>query len=152
MDHFAANSIYNRALSPFTQAGMILGAGLAINIFAKVINLAGLVEVAPRFYWKTSAAFLLLFAIFNSVYSLSTKNTMKYWGRSVYSFLGLAFVSGFFAFLLSGESLDEAGSIRWIYFVVTIGYLVFLSMVNLMRKIVEFAEREEWNQPRRRRR
>lgn len=38
---------------------------------------------------------------------------------------------------------------RWIYIVVTFGFLVFLSMVNFMKKIVEFAEKEEWNQPRR---
>ena len=152
MNHFTANSIYTKALSPYLQAGIIFGAGLVINVLAKVINLVGLLEVAGRFHWKTALAFLLLFSIFNSVYSLSTKNTMKYWGQSVYSFLGLAVVSGFFAYLMSGENLNDAGSMRWIYFVVTIGYLVFLSMVNLMRKIVEFAEREEWNQPRKRRR
>lgn len=32
--------------------------------------------------------------------------------------------------------------------VVTFGYLVFLSIVGFIKRIVEFAQREEWNQPR----
>ncbi|MGK0452465.1 MAG: hypothetical protein ACJAXE_003142, partial [Neolewinella sp.] len=36
---------------------------------------------------------------------------------------------------------------KWIYFVVTFGYLVFLSMIAFMKKIVEFAQKEEWNRP-----
>ena len=47
--------------------------------------------------------------------------------------------------------MSEAGSYRWIYIVVAIGYLVFLSLMAMLRKIVEFAQREEWNHPRIRR-
>ena len=152
MDQFVNSSIYNRAFSPYLQAAALFAAGFVINLIAKIINLVGLVDVSSRFHWKTAATFTLLFAIFNSVFSLSTKNTMKYWGQSIYSFLGLAFASGMVAYLFSSVSINEAGSYRWIFIVVTIGYLVFLSMVTFMRKIVEFAQREEWNQPRKRRR
>ena len=46
------------------------------------------------------------------------------------------------------RSMNEAGPYKWIYIVVTIGYLVFLCILSAMRKIVDFAQREEWNQPR----
>jgi hypothetical protein len=72
---------------------------------------------------------------------------MKYWGRSIYSFAGLAAASGLLAWGLSGLSISEAGSYKWIYFVVTFGYLVFLSMIAFMKQIVEFAQKEEWNKP-----
>ena len=89
--------------------------------------------------------------MFNSVFSLSAENMLKYWGRSIYSYLGLAFASGVAAYFFSAMSIDEAGSYRWIYIVLTIGYLVFLGMMAFMRQIVEFAQREEWNHPRIRR-
>ncbi len=140
-----------RAFNPFLQAAVTLGAALAVILGSKLIHLTGLIEVPTRFPWMTSAVFMLCFAVFNSVFSLSAKNMMKYYGRSVYSFLGLAVTSGLLAWLFSSMTISEAGSYRWIFLVVTIAYLVFMSMMSMMRKIVDFAQREEWNHPRIRR-
>ena len=140
-----------RAFNPVLQATVTLGAALAVIIGAKLIHLTGIIEVPSRFPWMTAAVFMLCFALFNSVFSLSAENMMKYWGRSVYSFMGLAVTSGLLAWLFSSLTISEAGSYRWIFIVVTIAYLVFLSMMSMMRKIVDFAQREEWNHPRIRR-
>ncbi|MDO8971491.1 MAG: hypothetical protein Q7U74_12430, partial [Saprospiraceae bacterium] len=75
---------------------------------------------------------------------------VKYWGASIYSYLALAFCTSMAAWGFSGIPLRDAGSYRWIYIVVTIGFIVFLSMVNMMKIIVKFAEKEEWNSPRKR--
>lgn len=99
-----------------------------------------------------AASFMLLFAVANSMFSLGTANIRVYFGQSIYAYMGLAAASGLVAWLLSSLSINEAGSYRWIYLVVTIGYGVFLSMMIVLRAIVEFAQREEWNQPRRRQR
>ena len=140
-----------RAFNPIHQALVALGAGIVVTLGGKLVNLTGIVDVPPRFPWMTAAVFMLCFALFNSVFSLSAKNTAQYWGRSIYSFMGLAFVSGLVAWLFSSLTIDEAGSYRWIFIVVTIAYLIFLSIVALMRQIVDFAQREEWNHPRIRR-
>jgi len=140
-----------RAFNPVLQASVTLGAALAVILGAKLIHLTGLIEVPSRFPWMTAAVFMLCYAVFNSVFSLSAKDMMQYWGRSVYSFLGLALASGLLAWLFSSLTISEAGSYRWIFIVVTIAYLVFLSMMSMMRKIVDFAQREEWNHPRIRR-
>lgn len=115
---------------------------------AKLIKFSGIIDVPARFPWMTAAVFMLCFAVFNSVFSLSAENMMKYWGRSVYSFMGLAVTSGMLAWLFSSMTISEAGSYRWIFIVVTMSYLVFLSMMAMMRRIVDFAQREEWNHPR----
>lgn len=133
------------------QAGVTLGAALLVILGAKLVNLSGIVDVPNRFPWMTAAVFMLCYALFNSVFSLSANNMMKYWGRSIYSFMGLAMASGLLAWLFSSMTISEAGSYRWIFIVVTMSYLVFLVMVALMRKIVDFAQREEWNHPRIRR-
>ena len=142
------SSFLAKALNPIIQAALALGAVLVFIGVAKLIHLTGLLAVEQDFPWMTAASFLLLFALFNSIFFLSSKNATRYWGRSMYSFMGLAVTSGLIAWGTSSLSISEAGSYWWIFIVVTVSYLVFLSMMNLMRKIVDFAQREEWTQPR----
>ncbi len=144
-------SIVDRMADPIYQALLCFGAALAIMLVSKLVQWTNIIAVGERFPWMTSATFILLFTMLNSVSSLSVKSMAKYWGRSIYSFMGLAVLSGLMAYLFSSLSINEAGSYRWIYFVLTFGYLVFLSIVTMMRQIVEFAQKEEWNHPRIRR-
>lgn len=142
---------YTKAYNPFIQAGIILGLVVIVILLSKMVNSLGIIEVGERFPWMTAASFMLFFAVFNSVISLSSKNLNRYWGRSIMAFMGLAVTSGLVAYFFSSIAINDAGSYRWIYIVVTFGYLVFLSLMGVMRNIVEFAQREEWNHPRLRR-
>lgn len=145
-------SLFERKIAPPKQAAWVFGGAVSLMLIAVGLDKTGLYPMERLFPWSMATAFTLLFAIFNSVMSLNADNAMKYWASSVYSYLGVAFANGLAAWGLSGVPLGEAESYRWIYIVVTVGFLVFLSMVNFMKKIVEFAQREEWNQPRQRRR
>jgi hypothetical protein len=93
---------------------------------------------------------MLFFALMNSLLSLKAPSFVKYWGVSIYSYIGLGLGTSLLAWGFSGIPLKEAESYRWIYIVVTVGFIVFLTLVNLMKVIVKFAEKEEWNQPRKR--
>jgi uncharacterized membrane protein len=84
----------------------------------------------------------------NSVFFLRVADTRKYWQDSMTSFIALGLVSMLIAWLLSGTSLGKAGSFRWIYTVLVIGYLVFISMMSFLKRIVTFAEQEDWQAPR----
>ncbi len=141
-------SLFENYYSPFLQTGMVLGLSILVHLGAKVINVLGIMEIGGKFHWMTAAAFMLFFAVFNSVFSLSSNDTNKYWLQSLLCFAGLAIVASLIAYFLSSIPINEAGSYRWIFTVVAIGYLVFLSMVGFMKRIVDFAQREEWNQPR----
>ncbi|MFK7933403.1 MAG: hypothetical protein AB8G22_07825 [Saprospiraceae bacterium] len=145
------SDFYEKAYNPFLQAGIILAGMITVVILSKLVNSTGLLDVGPKFAWMSAASFMLFFAVFNSVFSLSSKNLNRYWGRSIMAFMGLAAVMAGAAYLFSGMTIDEAGSYRWIFFVVTFGYLVFLSIMGAMKNIVEFAQKEEWNHPRIRR-
>ncbi|MBL7802648.1 MAG: hypothetical protein JNL02_02855 [Saprospiraceae bacterium] len=144
--------ILDQNLPPYKQAAMVAAGALVLMGGGWLLSAIGMLEMEPLFPWSIATAFSLLFAIFNSLMSLKAPNPMKYWGISMYSYLGLALVNGTAAWLISGIPLREAGTYRWIYIVVTFGFLVFLSLVNFVRRIVEFAEREEWTQPRKRQR
>lgn len=142
------DSFFDKVYNPILQAGLTYAGVLVMIAGGAIVKATGLLPVSPRFPWMCAAAFMLLFALFNSLFALATKDMGKYWGRSMYSFLGLAAIAGFTAYLTSSLTINEAGSFRWIYIVVTIGYLIFLGMVSLLRTIVDFAQKEEWNQPR----
>jgi len=62
----------------------------------------------------------------------------------------LAIVLSALSYLASSVAFNDAGTIRWIFYVLTFVYLVFLSILNFMKKIVSFAEREEWSAPKKR--
>ncbi|MBB4077828.1 MFS family permease [Lewinella aquimaris] len=141
-------SIFARRVDPVLQAGVILGIVLVVDVFSLIISGTNTVGVSNRFPWLCAASFMLFFALFNAVLSASAPNTARYWGRSLYSFMGLALGAGLLAWAFSGLTISEAGSYRWIYLVVTVGYLVFLGMISLIKNVVNFAQREEWNKPR----
>lgn len=145
-------SFFTKAYNPILQATIVLGAAIVVILCSRVVQATGLMEVGERFPWMTAASFMLFFSVFNSVFSLSAKDLNAYWTKSMLCFVGLALATGLVAYLFSSLPISEAGSYRWIYIVVTIGYLVFMSMMGFMKQIVEFAQREEWNQPRIRRR
>lgn len=146
-----ASSSYRKLTNPFYQAAIVLAAIILFNVGAVFFRSVGM-EVEARFHWTIAASFLLFFAAGNSIASLLSDNMDKYWTRSILSFAGVAVLAGFTAYLFSSLSMKEAGPYKWIYIVLTVGYLVFLSLIGFMRKIVEFAQREEWNQPRIRKR
>ncbi|MCC6726993.1 MAG: hypothetical protein IT258_21000 [Saprospiraceae bacterium] len=142
-----SHPIFAKLQNPIYQAVMLLAAVLVFNLGAIAFRAAGM-EIEQRFPWTIAASFLLFFAAMNAIMSIFTQNMDHYWSRSILSFIGLAAVSAIMAQLFSKLSMNEAGSYKWIYVVLTIGYLVFLLMLTAMRRIVDFAQKEEWNQPR----
>lgn len=143
----AETSIFERNIDPIHQAGGTLVLVFIFDVLGAGFGAATTDTVTSRWAWLVAASFMLFFALFNAIISAASKNILKYWGRSIYSFMGLAVGAGLLAWAFSGLPIGNAGSYKWIYFVVTFGYLVFLSMVAVMKKIVEFAQKEEWNRP-----
>lgn len=141
-------SVFSRRVDPVLQAAVILGIVFVVDVFSVIVSSTNTVGVSNRFPWLCAASFMLFFALFNAVLSAAAPNTPKYWGRSLYSFMGLALGAGLLAWAFSGLTIGEAGSYRWIYLVVTVGYLVFLGMISMIKNVVTFAQREEWNKPR----
>ena len=144
-------SDFKKIDNPIAQAVAIFAGAVVLMLGGWLLTVAGIYAAEPLFAWSIAAAFMLLFAILNSLMSLRADSFARYWGRSMYTYIGLAFCTGLAAWMFSGIPLRDAGTYRWILIVISIGFLVFLSMVNFMKKIVQFAEREEWNEPRKRR-
>ncbi|NNE29128.1 MAG: hypothetical protein HKN16_05805 [Saprospiraceae bacterium] len=142
------SSFFYKAHHPGIQATIVFIAGLVVTLMAKLIHYAGILEVSDRFPWMSAASFLLFFSVFNSIFSLSAPDLNKYWTKSMLSFGALVLMSGLVAWGISSMDINEAGSYRWIFMVLTFGYLVFLSILGFLKRIVEFAEKERWTSPR----
>lgn len=141
-------SVFTKDIPPFRQAVIVFLLSGGLMGLTKLVHMASSGDSDKTLFWTIAATFILFFAIFNALFSLSTKNLDKYWTHSMICYAGLALITGSLAYLLSSIPLDEAGSYRWIFIVLTMGYLIFLSIMTVMRKIVEFAQKEEWNHPR----
>jgi len=131
------------ARSPFIQGAVIFGVAFLIASAQKLGNMAGLIESDAIGAWIIFTSFILFFSIATSLMSLKAENMNKYWGRSIITFMAILILSGLIATLYSGLSIDEAGSFRWLFFVMTFGFLVFLSIVRLMKRIVDIAIKQD---------
>lgn len=138
-----SKSLFSKEIDPFRQAIYIFLVCIFFTLFSKVLDSLSIMPYEDHTPWSMSAAGLMLFAIFNSVLSLSYKNQNKYWLRSALAFTGLLLSGGVFAYFMSGLSISEAKSFKWIYVLFTIGYLSFLSIVRMMRKIVQIAQKQD---------
>ena len=141
------SSLLSRLRNPVLQASVVLAAVVVFNLVVLLLSAAG-AEIETRYPWTIACTFVLFYAIFNTIISLSVENAERYWTRSILSYIGLVMGGGLLARAFSSLTMSEAGTYKWIYTVITFGYLLFLVIIRLLRKIVAFAEREEWNHPR----
>ncbi len=135
-------SILDRQISPFYQVAAVLALSVVMMVLSGLMPAAPYSSTAPIMPWVVLCGMILFFALVNSVLSFAAVDGNKYWFQSIISFAGLLVVGGFIAWGISGVSIGNAGSVRWLYFVLTFGYLVFLSIVNLIKFFVKLAQRQ----------
>ncbi len=135
--------IYRIADKPPYQAIVIFLFGGFLAFIDSGSNDFGVGTTEKNAPWILMTACLLFYALCCSLLSLRTKHMNLYWRDAIFSFMGLAVASALLATALSGQSMDEAGSFRWLFVVLAIGFLVFLTIVRLIRKIVEIAIKQD---------
>lgn len=137
-----SKSVFTKQIHPFKQLVVCL---IALLTFMGMLKLSGIAEAVSNkvMYWEAALVVMLAYVLFNSIFSLSYHNKNAYFRDSIFTFLAIAAAGGGLAYLFSGLSIDEAGSFRWLYFVFGFSYLVIISIVNLMRKIIEIVKKQD---------
>ncbi len=97
----------------------------------------------PLAAWEVAFTCLLLYALIASILSLNTDDQNNYWLFSIIGFVILAAIGGLLAWKISGVSINDAGSIKWMYLVFTFGFLILLTILRTMRKIIEIAQKQD---------
>lgn len=136
-------SIFQYQIEPKIQVIAVLATILVTACISKLVGLIGFLGKDPSATWIIACAFTLLYAVFNSIFSLTAENRNEYWGQSIIGFVVIMFGGGLIAYLFTGLSPDEAGSFRIIYMIFTFGYLLLLVITRSMRKIITIVDRED---------
>ena len=132
-------SFFSKYQPPYLQAAVGLGAMFVFMLLGKI---AGMGFTFP---WTAAGAVLLMFSVFNSVNSFTTDNMLTYYRDSIFSFMALVGLGSTLAYLFSSVSINEAGTFRWIYFMITLSYFGFIGIVSFIRFIVGVLETETDN-------
>ena len=115
---------------------------LALCVLVSSIGyVAGAVGTNPLFPWIIFSAFLLFYAVYNSIISVNAKQILYYFQRSIFGFLLYILVGSTLSKVISGLGMSEAGSMRWLIVVFSISYLIFFVIMVLAKKIIEYAQR-----------
>lgn len=139
----ATISIFERKISPYHQLLFVLVLTLVMmgmSYFMPKVQYSSTEHIMP---WVVVCGMILFFALLNSVLSFSASKDSNYWMQSMISFATLLIVSSLLAWLVSGVSIYEAGSVRWIFMVLTFGYLVFMSIVNLIKFLLDLSKKSD---------
>ncbi len=137
------SALLNKFESPLYQMAVAVILTFISGFIFKLLILSDTVSDSGVIFWECSFAILLGYMMFNCIYSFVAKDSLKYFRNSIFSFVVLAIVGGVLSSQLSGLNVDEAGSFRWLYLVFTFVYLVFVSIVNLIKKFMEYAMKQE---------
>lgn len=130
-------------MNPLHQAGVI---ALMIVIFTGV---DAMMPHDDAFFkanagpWIVSTAMVLLFIIINVIVSLRIDVVLRYWSFSLLFFIALLAFSYGWCYLLTGKHIDEVGSFRWLWMVLTMTYFVFFVITRTMKRIVDIAIKQD---------
>lgn len=130
-------------VNPFIQ-GIVIACMIIFFVGIELIfKWTGISEPDQNSPWITSTAMLLFYTIANSIISIKANRLLQYWGRSITTYILLLVLGALFAYLVSGMPIDQAGSFRWLFVVLTLGYLIFLAIVQTMKRIVDIAIKQD---------
>ena len=137
-------AFFDKIYNPFLQGGVIFGFVALIMGGFKVLEMSHSIDPSPRAFWMVCGTGMLVYALFNSIISLSIKTDMnQYWTRSTGVYTVLMVIGSCLAWFFSGLTIEESGSFKWIFMVVTFGYLLFLSLMRFIKKVAFIAQQED---------
>jgi len=128
---------------PYNQAALVGSMIIVFTLFDYILPHSNNLLEANSGPWIVATAMVLCFVILNSLVALRIDPIVPYWSRSVMLYLGLLGISYGWCYLLSGKHIDEVGSFRWLWFVLTIVYMVFFTIARSVKRVVEIADKQD---------
>jgi hypothetical protein len=93
--------------------------------------------------WIVGTAMIFCFIILNTIVALRSEHILPYWTRSIFIFVGLLVFTYAWCYMLSGKHIDDVGSFRWLWIVLSMVYLVFFIIARTMKRIVDIANEQD---------
>ncbi|MFK7947661.1 MAG: hypothetical protein AB8G11_08730 [Saprospiraceae bacterium] len=135
------NSFFAKAMNPYLIAAICLGGAVLFMVLGSVTNAIGATSLSERFPYISVGSFMLLFAVYNAIFSLNSEDLNQYWMKSFLAYIGLVVGGLLFAYIFS--SLWLPGTFRWIFSILTFGYLAFLSIMGFVKRVFMIVKQED---------
>ena len=136
------STILKKDISPFIQGGTVIIALLVFNLIAFIVTQSDS-KSENMLAWEFSLTLVLFYALANSIFFLNAKEKGKYWSYSISTYIVVCAVAIFLATIVSGIGIGDSGSVKWIIFIFSFSYLIFISIIGMMRRIVEIAIKQD---------
>jgi hypothetical protein len=136
-------SILTKNISPYYQSAFIFGMLLLFDLYSIGSKEGGDTIIFAKSIWRNCVAMLLFFILANCILSLGSNANLKYVRDSIFAYMGLAFMGGSLSYFICKTSMDQAGSFRWLFIVLSMVFIIFLAMINTMKFLVELAKRQD---------
>jgi hypothetical protein len=138
-------SIFDKQFKPYYQALFVLLIYIIILLIVGLLKYLDWITFTSIDYWKYATAVVLFFIMVNCVYCFPAKEKMIYYRDSILTYTLVLIVFSIASKFFSGMNISEAESYSWIWMVFSIIYIVLITIINLLRKIVEVAIKQDQN-------
>lgn len=129
-----------KSFKPVYQGLLSLAVILVFDLFT-FVSTTELENKLAKGIWTNAVAMMLFFIIINCIIAMVNGGKGTYFRDSLYTYLGLGAISILLSGLISGASMDEAGSFRWLFVVITMSYIMFIAIINTIQFVVMWAEK-----------
>lgn len=140
-ENHSDNSFFSKKTNPFVIAAVSLAGALLFMLLGKATNAMGVTQFSERFPYISAGSFLLLFSVYNAILSLNVEDLNKYWLKSMAAYVLLISGSVAMAYAISG--LWMPGTFGWIFSILTFGYLTFLSVMGIIKRLFAIVKKED---------
>nr|MBS0037849.1 hypothetical protein [Saprospiraceae bacterium] len=117
--------------------------GLLIVVLGLIASYFSPLPDHTVFVWGIFVAMILIYIIFNTVFSFVVQSTPGYWAASIYSFLGLGVACILASWAFTGLSIYEMNGFRSVLSILGIGYTVFLGIGFSIKRITDLTMRRD---------
>jgi len=135
-------SILTKEISPYKQGALALGLILLIDLFSFASRNSNIEKFASTI-WTNCIAMVLFFIIANALISINSSKAGIYIRDSIYTYIILCVSGALISYFISATPMDDAGSFKWLFIMLTMVYIVFLALMNTLKAIVALAKKQD---------
>jgi hypothetical protein len=129
--------------SPLYQAVLVLCFIIVLSLIDMTLSHDSAVIHPKAGPWMVSTALILCYIFFNTLFLFRIAQNVSYWSKSVISYVLLLILAYGWCYLLSGMHIDDVGSFRWLWIVLTLVYMIFFAIAYTIKGIIAIADKEE---------
>ena len=130
-------------LKPLNQALLAAGLMIVFTLVDLVMPHDNVLFEEDAGTWIVTTAMIFCYVILNAVVAIRIEPILPYWRNAVFCYLGLMVFAYLWGWLLTGKHIDDVGSFRWLWLVLTLVYVVFFSIARSIKRIVDMAIRQD---------